>query len=142
MDWGRPSSKLIEWHDPMITAGAASQLSGYKFFCAMRDGQVPLPPIAELLGFRPLQIDKGHVVFECTPDESVYNPIGVIHGGLVCALADTAAACAVHTTLEAGVTYTSIDLNVSYLRPVTKDSGTLRAIGTVVKPGRRVSFSK
>ena len=82
------------------------------------------------------------VVFEGTPDESVYNPIGMVHGGYVCTLADTVAACAVHTTLEAGTIYTSIDLNVSYTRRVTRDSGTLRAVGTVVKPGRRVAFCR
>jgi len=48
----------------------------------------------------------------------------------------------VHTTLEAGTLYTSIDLNVSYTRKVTRDSGTLRAVGTVVKPGRRVAFCR
>jgi uncharacterized protein (TIGR00369 family) len=87
------------------------------------------------------EIDVGRVVFVCEPDESAYNPIGVVHGGLVCTLADTVAACAVHTTLDAGIAYTSIDLNVSYLRPVTVDSGLLRATGLVTKPGRRVAFS-
>jgi len=60
----------------------------------------------------------------------------------VCTLADTVAACAVHTTLDLGLAYTSIDLNVSYLRPVTVDSGILRATGLVTKPGRRVAYSK
>jgi uncharacterized protein (TIGR00369 family) len=68
--------------------------------------------------------------------------LGGVHGGLVCAMADTVTALAVRTTLEAGVSYTSVDLNVSYTRPVTRDSGTLRAVGTVVKPGRRVAFSR
>ena len=63
------------------------------------------------------------MMFDCVPDESAYNPIGVVHGGLVCTLADTVTACAVHTTLDVGVAYTSIDLNVSYLRPVTKETG-------------------
>jgi uncharacterized protein (TIGR00369 family) len=140
-DWGTPSSKVVQWFDPMMTAASASGMSGYEFLCAIRDGKVAPAPIAVLMGFRPVEIGKGHVIFECTPDESVYNPIGVVHGGLVCTLADTAAACAVHSTLDTGVAYTSIDLNVSYTRPVTRDSGTLRAIGTVVKPGRRVAFS-
>ena len=136
-----PSSKVVQWYDPMIAAARASGMSGYEFLCAMRDGKIPPAPIGALMGFRPTEIGKGIVVFECTPDESVYNPIGMVHGGLVCTLADTVAACAVHSTLDAGVAYTSIDLNVSYTRPVTKDSGTLRATGTVVKPGRRVAFS-
>jgi uncharacterized protein (TIGR00369 family) len=140
-DWGTPMSKTVEWYDPMITAAAVSRMSGLEFLRAIKDGELPPPPIASLLGFRPSKIEVGHVVFEGTPDESVYNPIGTVHGGLVCTLADTVAACAVHSTLAAGVTYTSIDLNVSYTRPVTKDSGSLRAIGTVVKPGRRVAFA-
>ena len=137
-EWGMPTSKTVEWYDPMITAAVASRMSGLEFLRAIMDGELPPPPIASLLGFRPSKIELGHVVFEGTPDASVYNPIGTVHGGLVCTLADTVAACAVHTTLPAGVAYTSIDLNVSYTRPVTKDSGSLRAIGTVVKPGRRV----
>jgi uncharacterized protein (TIGR00369 family) len=85
------------------------------------------------------QVERGLVVFECKPDESVYNPIGVVHGGLVCTLTDSALGCAVHTTLAAGVAYTSVDITVNYLRPVTLDSGTLVATGRVVKPGRRVA---
>jgi uncharacterized protein (TIGR00369 family) len=81
------------------------------------------------------------VVFEARPDESVYNPIGLVHGGLVCTLADSAAGCAVHTTLDAGVAYTSIDLTVNYLRPVTLHSGPLRATGVVTKPGRKVALA-
>ena len=141
-DWGTPSSKVVQWYDPLVTAAAAPGMSGLEFLRAIRDGKLPPPPIAALLGFHPAEIEEGMVVFEGAPDESVYNPIGVVHGGLVCTLADTVAACAVHSTLPAGLAYTSIDLNVSYIRPVTRDSGTLRATGTVVKPGRRVAFSR
>jgi uncharacterized protein (TIGR00369 family) len=140
-DWGAPESKTVEWHDPGITAAAASRMSGLEFLRAIMDGELPPPPIASLLGFRASKVEVGHVVFEGTPDESVYNPIGTVHGGFVCTLADTVTACAVHSTLPAGAAYTSIDLNVSYTRPVTKDSGSLRAVGTVVKPGRRVAFA-
>jgi uncharacterized protein (TIGR00369 family) len=143
-DWGSPRAKTVQWYDPGITAAAAagSGLSGLEFLRAMRDGKLPPPPIAALMGFRPVEVEPGRVIFEGTPDESVYNPIGMVHGGYVCTLADTVAACAVHTTLEAGTIYTSIDLNVSYTRRVTRESGTLRAVGTVVKPGRRVAFCR
>jgi uncharacterized protein (TIGR00369 family) len=141
-DWGAPAAKTVQWYDPKITAEAAARMAGLDFLRAIRDGLLPPPPIASLLGFAATELERGYVVFEGTPDESVYNPIGTVHGGFVCTMADTVAACAVHTTLEAGVGYTSIDLNVSYTRPVTRDSGRLRAIGTVVKPGRRVAFSR
>ena len=98
--------------------------------------------MAAVLGFTIDEVEPGRVVFSCAPDASTYNPTGVVHGGLVCTLADSATACAVHSTLDAGVAYTSIDLAVSYLRPVTTDSGVLRAEGVVTKPGRRVAFAR
>lgn len=108
----------------------------------MRDGLLPPPPIAGLIGMRLVEVDVGKVVFESEPDESVYNPIGLVHGGLVCTLADSVTGCAVHSTLEAGYGYTSIDINVSYLRAVTANSGTLRATGLITRPGRRVAFAR
>jgi uncharacterized protein (TIGR00369 family) len=138
--WGEPRSKTVHWYDPMVTAAAGRPLSGVDFIRAIRDGAIPPPPIAMLFGMQIREVEVGQVVFECEPDESAYNPIGVVHGGLVCTLSDTVAGCAVHTTLDAGVAYTSIDINVSYLRPVTKGSGVLRATGRVTKPGRRVAY--
>jgi len=104
--WGAPRAKTVQWYDPAVTA-AGSGLSGLEFLRAIRDGKLPPAPIAALMGFRPTEVEPGRVVFEGTPDESVYNPIGMVHGGYVCTLADTVAACAVHTTLEAGTIYTS-----------------------------------
>jgi len=116
-------------------------MAGLDFLVALRDGLLPPPPIASVLAFAIREVEVGQVTFECTPDRSVYNPIGTVHGGLVCTLADTVIGCAVHSTLDAGHTYTSIDLNVSYLRPVTDASGVLRAQGRVTKPGRRVAYA-
>jgi uncharacterized protein (TIGR00369 family) len=137
--WGEPRSKSTTWYDPAVTVAGGVGLSGLEFMQALRDGELPPPPIAALLNMRCRQVERGLVVFECKPDESVYNPIGVVHGGLVCTLTDSALGCAVHTTLDAGIGYTSIDITVNYLRPVTLDSGTLVATGRVVKPGRKVA---
>jgi uncharacterized protein (TIGR00369 family) len=141
-DWGAPITKTVRWYDPMVTASGGAGLSGLEFMQALRDGKLPHAPLAMLLGFRAVEAEPGRVVFEATPDESVYNVFGAVHGGLVCALADTATALAVRTTLDVGVAYTSVDLTISYTRAVTRDSGTLRAVGTVVKPGRRIAFSR
>jgi uncharacterized protein (TIGR00369 family) len=138
-DWGEARSKSVTWYDPAVTVAGGAGLTGLEFMQALVDGRLPPPPIALLINMAPRKVERGLVVFECTPDESVYNPIGVVHGGLVCTLADSATGCAVHTTLAAGIGYTSIDLTLNYLRPVTLDSGPLTATGRVVKPGRRVA---
>ena len=140
--WGEPRSRTVTWHDPMITAAGALERSGLETMQAIRDGVLPPPPIAQLLQMGITALENGRVEFTCELDESVYNPIGVVHGGLVCTLLDTVAGCAVHTTLPAGVAYTSIELKVSYLRAVHASSGSLTAIGRVVKPGRRVAFAE
>ncbi|TQN37412.1 uncharacterized protein (TIGR00369 family) [Blastococcus colisei] len=139
--WGTPRSRTVEWHDPMITAAGALQRTGLETMQAIRDGVLPPPPIAMLMQMGITGLEEGRVEFTCEVDESVYNPIGVVHGGLVCTLLDTVAGCAVHTTLAAGVGYTSIELKVNYLRAVHATSGPLTAIGRVVKPGRRVAFA-
>ena len=140
--WGEPASKTVTWFDPAVTADAARRMGGLDFLRQLRDGTRPPPPIASLFGMRMATVESGRVVFEYEPDDSVYNPIGMVHGGVVCTLADTVIGCAMHSTLEAGVGYTSIDLQVSYLRPLTSGSGVVVATGIVVKPGRRVAFGR
>ena len=135
-------SRTVHWQDPLITAAGALERSGLETMRAIRDGELPPPPIAQLMQFDILDLEEGRVVFGCALDESVYNPLGVVHGGLVCTLLDTVAGCAVHTTLPRGLGYTSIELKVNYLRPVRADSGPLPAVGTVVKPGSRVAFAE
>lgn len=141
VEWGNSRSKVVEWHNPQISASVVASMSGLEFLRAIRDGLIPPPPIANLIGSRIVEVEVGKVVFECEPDESVYNPIGVVHGGLMCTLADSVTGCAVQSTLDAGYVFTSIDINVSYLRAVTADSGTLRATGMITRPGRRVAFA-
>jgi uncharacterized protein (TIGR00369 family) len=141
-DWGDSRSRTVTWHDPRITAAGAVARSGLETMEAIRDGLLPPPPIALLMQMDIGSLKEGRVEFTCAVDESVYNPIGVVHGGLVCTLLDTVAGCAVHTTLPAGFGYTSIELKVNYLRAVHATSGPLTAIGTVVKPGRRVAFAE
>jgi uncharacterized protein (TIGR00369 family) len=141
-DWGTARSRTVEWHDPMITAAGALRRSGLETMQAIRDGVLPPPPIAMLMQMDITGLEEGRVEFTCTVDESVYNPIGVVHGGLVCTMLDTVAGCAVHTTLPAGVGYTSIELKVNYLRAVHASSAPLTAIGRVIKPGRRVAFAE
>ncbi len=140
--FGAPRSKTISWHDPLAVAAAGAQLSGLDYLRAILDGELPPAPIAAHFGLRPVAVEVGSVEFVASPDESAYNPIGLIHGGMVSTLLDTAAGCAVHTTLPAGAGYASIEMKVNFLRPVHGDSGDLTVRGWVTKPGRRVAFAQ
>ncbi|WP_084647178.1 PaaI family thioesterase [Parafrankia discariae] len=143
--WGEPRSKTVTWYDPAASARSSLAMSGLEFLRAMVDGTVPPPPISRVFDFRPVTAEVGDVVFTCEPDESAYNPIGLVHGGLVCTLLDTAAGCAVHTTLAVGVAYTSLEIKVNYVRPVQVLPGrvnTLTVHGWVTRPGRRAAFAE
>jgi uncharacterized protein (TIGR00369 family) len=141
-EWGEPRTKTISWHDPLAAARIGAGMAGIEHLRAMRDGLLPPPPIGQLFGIRLVEVEVGTVVFSCIPDESAYNPIGLIHGGLVCTLLDSVLGCAVQSTLPAGVGYTSIEIKVNYVRPVHGDDGELVAYGRVTKPGRRVAFAE
>lgn len=140
--WGEPRSKTIEWFDPLAAAQAGRALGGLEHLRAIADGRLPGAPIGAHFGSRLVSVEPGEVVFTCTPDESAYNPIGVVHGGLVCTLLDSVCGCAVQSLLDAGLGYTSLEIKVSYLRPVTSGSGQLRARGRVLRRGRRASFAE
>jgi uncharacterized protein (TIGR00369 family) len=140
--WGEPRSKTVTWYDPVAAAAQGLALSGIEHLRAVRDGALPPPPISGLMSFGITGIEQGEVVFTCTPDESAYNPIGVVHGGLVCTLLDSVAGCALHSTLPQGRGYTSVEIKVSYLKAVRATSGKLTAVGTVVKAGSRVGFTE
>lgn len=142
IDWGEPRSKTVTWHDPVAAAERGRALTGLEHLQAIRDGRLPPAPMAGLMGFRVALAEQGEVVFTCTPDTSVYNPIGAVHGGLVCTLLDSVCGCAVQSTLPQGTGYTSLEIKVSYLRPVTRDSGELTARGWVARAGRRAAFAE
>lgn len=132
----------VTWADPTIGLKHLPHLDGLEFLQKIAAGEIPEAPIGAHIGMTLTEVERGRVVFTSYPDESHYNPIGVVHGGLVCTLLDSVLGCAAHSMLPAGTGYTSIDINVSYLRPVTVDSGPLVATGRVTKPGRRVSFAE
>ena len=140
--WSEPRRRVVEWHDPRPAAELGATLNGREYMQMIADGTLPPPPIAATLGFDVTRIEDGEVWVTATPDESVYNPIGMVHGGLVCTLLDSVTGCAVHTTLPAGTGYTSIEIKVNYLRPVHAEAGELTAHGWVTKPGRRVAFAE
>jgi uncharacterized protein (TIGR00369 family) len=126
-----------------VTADPA-KLSGIEQLRAVFDPERPdrAPGIGKTMGFSVVEIEEGRVVFGGHPDESVYNPIGTVHGGYAATLLDSAVGCAVHSVLKAGQGYTTLELKVAYHRPLTKDTGPVRAEGKVIQTGRRAAFAE
>ena len=127
----------LVWQDPLASAAEGAAVSGIDYMRALRDMEIPPPPIAVTMGFSPVEIEEGRVAFSGTPGEEHYNPIGVVHGGWASTLLDSALGCAVHTTLPQGAAYTSLTLEVKFVRPITRDTGAVRAEAEVIHRGRR-----
>jgi uncharacterized protein (TIGR00369 family) len=97
------------------------------------------PPIAKAIGFELIEIGQASAALKMQTDPTVHgNPMGTVHGGVLCDLADAAIGTAHATTLEANESFTSIDLRINFFRPVWKDE--IRATAKAVQQGRTVSF--
>ena len=116
----------------MRVAAAGLSMSGLELLESVRDGVLPPPPISQLFQMGVTTVEPGRVVFTCELDESAYNPIGVVHGGLVCTLLDTVVGCAVHTTLPRGTGCTSIEIKVPGRRVAFAEGSVSDASGKVV----------
>ena len=138
----RVRTRTISWEDPVEAFSRGRELSGIDYLYAIRDGELPPPPIAALMGFAPVEVEEGRVVFAVEPAEYHYNPIGVVHGGLAATLLDSAMGCAVQTLLPAGVGYTTLEVKVNYVRPMTRDTGRVLAEATVLHRGSRVATAE
>jgi uncharacterized protein (TIGR00369 family) len=135
-------TRSYSWDDPTIPAAAAREQDGMAFLQAILNGSLPAPPIARTLDFAPVRVQPGTVVFEFTPAEFHYNPIGSVHGGMISAMCDSACGCAVQSMLPAGTYYTSLDLSVKFLRPVSSGTGRLTCTGTVTHLGGRSALAE
>ncbi len=103
-------------------------------------GEAPPPPIASLIGFTLAAVEPGGAVIEFEATERHANPMGTLHGGVFCDIADAAMAMAYASTLEEGESFTTLELKVSFLKPVW--TGKLQARGRVVSRGRTVGLAE
>jgi uncharacterized protein (TIGR00369 family) len=135
-------TRTFSWSDPLATARAAGELPGIDAIRAIAGGELPPPPIADLLEFEIALVEPGRVIFAFTPAEWMYNPIGSVHGGVAATLLDSSLGCAIHTTLDAGQRYTTSDLQVRYVRSMSADSGRVLADSHVVHVGRKLATAE
>jgi uncharacterized protein (TIGR00369 family) len=135
-------TRTYSWTDPAAHASLLATTDGLTLLRRMEAGELPPPPIMNLIDISGMQVEEGSVTFFIDPREFHYNPLGSVHGGVISTLLDSAAACSLHSTLPAGVGYTSLDLTVKFLRTVTVDSGRLACRGSVLQKGRRTALTE
>ncbi|HEY4636796.1 MAG TPA: PaaI family thioesterase [Burkholderiales bacterium] len=132
----------VTWSDPHAAFEEGSKLTPIEHLRAIRDGRIPEPPIARLLGMRLAVVADGTATFELTPAEQHYNPIGAVHGGIAFTLLDSAMGCAVQTRCPAGKGYTTLELKVNLVRAITLQTGPIRASAKIVHFGSRTATAE
>ncbi|WP_285031169.1 PaaI family thioesterase [Mycolicibacterium sp. lyk4-40-TYG-92] len=137
---GRTRRREYGWSDPQILTRPGSR-SGLETIAYFHQQGIE-SPMNSTLGIELVEIAEGRIVLQFQPQEWHYNVIGMVHGGMVCTIADTAMAMAVHSSLETGLVPTTTDNQTRFYRAIKQDAGPVRCIGQVTHLGRRTAAAK
>ena|SRR5690242_2814852 len=126
----------------IVSPERQKQMSGLEFVQGLADGTLPLNSMAQTLGYDVSEAAKGRVVVTATPDAAHLNPAGTVHGGVAATMLDTCMGLAIHSTLERGYGSTTLEFKISLLRPITPETGLIKAEGIVLSCGRRIGTAE
>ena len=125
-----------------VSAIRRQEMSGLEFVQGLADGSMPLNTIARTLGYDITEAASGRVVVTAIPNDNLLNPAGTVHGGFSATLLDSCMGLAIQSTLEKGFGSTTLEFKVSLVRPITTETGKIRAEGVVLSSGRRVGTAE
>jgi uncharacterized protein (TIGR00369 family) len=125
-----------------VSAERQKEMTGLEFVQGLANGTLPHNTMAGTLGYEIVEAEKGRVVITAVPKDTHLNPQGTVHGGLAATLLDSCMGLAVQTLLDKGVGSTTLEFKISFVRPITPETGVIRAEGTVVNQGRRVGTAE
>jgi uncharacterized protein (TIGR00369 family) len=131
--------RLVTWQSPSLYINQMRQMSGTEYINAVRAGDMPVSPMLKLLDIHGREWHEGYALFTVVPQEFHYNPMGIAHGGLACALLDTAMAVSVMTMLPQGVGYVTLEIKINFTKPMMSDSGEMRAEGRAIHVGSKTA---
>jgi uncharacterized protein (TIGR00369 family) len=114
-----------------VSAEQQKQMNGLEFVHGLASGALPLNTIAQTLGYDVAEAESGRVVITLVPTGAHLNPAGIVHGGLTATLLDSCMGLAIQSTLERGVSQTTLEFKISLVRPITPETGEVRAEGKV-----------
>lgn len=135
-------TRTISWGDTDQYPRWLQERPGLEFVQALAEGRLPNPPMFSLLGFRIVAAIEGEVAAECETGEHLYNAGAVVHGGVSATLIDTTTALAVRSCLPAGSRMTTVDLKLNLVRQLSKDSGPVTTVATVLHKGRKICVAE
>jgi uncharacterized protein (TIGR00369 family) len=124
-----------------VSADDQKQMSGLEFVRGLADGTLPLNTIARTLGYDVVEAESGRVVVTAEPTADHLNPAGAVHGGLAATMLDSCMRLAIQSTLDKGAGSTTLEFKISFVRPITPETGPIRAEGTVLNRGRRIGIA-
>jgi uncharacterized protein (TIGR00369 family) len=125
-----------------VRADQQKEMSGLEFVRGLADETLPLNMIAHTLGYDVIEATKGRVVVTVEPSDAHLNPYGTVHGGLTATLLDSCMGLAVQSTLDKGLGQTTVEFKISLMRPITPETGRIKAEGLVLNCGRRVGTAE
>jgi len=125
-----------------VSADRRREMSGLEFVQGLADGTLPLNTIARTLGYDITEAGSGRVVISAEPNDNLLNPAGTVHGGFSATLLDSCMGLAIQSTLEKGFGSTTLEFKISLVRPITPETGKIRAEGIVLNCGRRVGTAE
>jgi uncharacterized protein (TIGR00369 family) len=131
--------RLVTWQSPSLYINQMRQMSGTEYINAVRAGDMPVSPMLKLLDIHGREWHEGYALFTVVPQEFHYNPMGIAHGGLACALLDTAMAVSVMTMLPQGVGYVTLEIKINFTKPMLSESGEMRAEGRAIHVGSKTA---
>jgi uncharacterized protein (TIGR00369 family) len=130
---------LLQWEDPMPALQRGMTMAPLDYLKEMMHGGIPQPPIGDVMNIWGVEIEPGRGVFAAEAGEEHYNPLGVVHGGFVATLLDTAMSCAIFASLPQGGMFSTLEIKVNYLRPLRADSGPVTCEGKAIHVGKTVA---
>ena len=125
-----------------VSTDRQKEMSGLEFVRGLVDGTLPLNTIAQTLRYDVSEAESGRVVVTAEPGDIHLNPAGTVHGGFAATLLDSCMGLAVQSTLEKGVGQTTLEFKISLVRPITPETGAIKAEGIVLTRGRRVGTAE
>jgi uncharacterized protein (TIGR00369 family) len=125
-----------------LPQSATETLSGLDQVRGMRDGTFGVAPMQALMNMRLIEAEEGLVVFTAVPEQKHYNPQGTVHGAFATAILDSAMGLAVVTKLPVGVGQTTVEFKLSFIRPMSAQTGEVRGEGRVIHCGRSIATAE